>query len=191
MKIRVLLSGLLLVLFVCPHTTAQTVAVKSNALSAVLGSVNAGVEVALGRRITLEGYGSIRPWERQETSVKKYWLAQTEVRHWFCQKFNGAFIGAFVNGAQFNMGGKKLPFGLFPDLERHRYEGYLLGGGATYGYQVMLNAHWNVECSVSAGYEFVHYKRYRCPRECAGLDKVDNYHYVGPTKASVSLIYLF
>lgn len=170
---------------------AQTIAVKTNTLSAVIGSLNAGIELAAGRRTTWEGYGSIRPWTRGEMSVKKYWLAQTEVRHWLCQKFNGGFVGGFLNGAQFNMGGKKLPFGLFPDLQQHRYEGYLLGGGVTGGYQFLLDTHWNIECSISAGYEFIHYKRYRCPRECAGLDKTNNYHYVGPTKASISLIYLF
>lgn len=182
---------MLLSLTACLPLTGQTVAVKSNLLSAVQGTLNAGVELSLGQRTTLEGYGSLRPWERKVDAVHKYWLVQSELRHWMCQKFNGTFIGGFVNGAQFNVGGKKLPFGCFPSLKEHRYEGYLLGGGMTFGHQLILGTHWNVELSLSAGYEFIHYKRYRCPAECARLDKEDHYHYVGPTKASVSLIYVF
>ena len=188
---RFFLLTLLFTLTLYLPSFGQTVALKSNLLPAIQGTLNAGVELGLGRRTTLEGYGSVRPRERKEKSVKKYWLLQTEIRHWMCQKFNGTFVGGFINGAQFNVGGKSLPFGLFSDLKAHRYEGYLLGAGATIGHQLILDHHWNVEFSISAGYEYIHYKRYRCPRECSLLDKKDNYHYIGPTKAAISLIYLF
>ena len=38
----------------------------------------------------------------------------------------GFFWGAYLNGAQFNIGGKKLPFGIFAGLKKYRYEGWSL-----------------------------------------------------------------
>ena len=96
-----------------------------------------------------------------------------------------------LNGGQFNIGGKKLPFGIFSQLKRHRYEGWLAGGGISCGYHWMLNDHWNIETSVGVGYEFIHYRQYNCVDKCAKLREEGKYHYVGPSKASISLIYLF
>lgn len=73
--------------------------------------------------------GSLRPWKREEKYVNRYWLIQPEYKYWTCQKFNGFFWGAYLNGAQFNIGGKKLPFGIFAGLKKYRYEGWLAGGG--------------------------------------------------------------
>lgn len=105
MKTRYILSCLLLggVLSV----SAQKMAVKSNLLSAANGALNAGVEYAFGSKSTFDLSGSIRPWKRSEGYVNKYWLIQPEYRYWTCQKFNGSFWGAYLNGAQFNVGGKR------------------------------------------------------------------------------------
>lgn len=192
MKSLILRLSSFVVLMCCyMGLSAQQVALKTNLISASLGALNGGIELALRPRMTLEVSGSIKPWERAELSVDKYWIVQAEIRHWMCQKYNGSFIGGYINGAQYNVGGKELLFGVFSDLKSHRYEGYLLGAGVTYGYQLILNTHWNIEFSISGGYEYIHYDRYRCPRECAQLDKKGDYHYVGPSKAVIGLIYLF
>ena len=112
MKTRYILSCLLL--GGALSVSAQKMAVKSNLLSAANGALNAGVEYAFGSKSTFDLSGSIRPWKRTEGYVNKYWLIQPEYRYWTCQKFNGSFWGAYLNGAQFNVGGKKMPFGLFP-----------------------------------------------------------------------------
>ena len=112
MKTRYVLSCLLL--GGALSVSAQKTAVKSNLLSAANGALNAGVEYAFGLKSTFDLSGSIRPWKRTEGYVNKYWLIQPEYRYWTCQKFNGSFWGAYLNGAQFNVGGKKMPFGLFP-----------------------------------------------------------------------------
>ena len=118
-------------------------------------------------------------------------LIQPEYRYWTCQKFNGSFWGAYLNGAQFNVGGKKMPFGLFPWLKEHRYAGWLAGGGISYGYHILLNRHWNIEVSVGVGYEYIDYKKYKCPDVCAELLEKGHYHYFGPSKASLSIVYIF
>lgn len=170
---------------------AQKVAVKTNLLSDVNGALNAGVEYAFGNKTSLDFSGSIRPWKRTEGYVNRYWLVQPEFRYWPCQKFNGSFWGVFLNGAQFNVGGKKMPFGLFPWLKEHRYAGWLAGGGISYGYQLMIHRHWNIEASVGVGYEYIDYKKYQCPDICSRLVDKGTYHYFGPNKLSLSVVYLF
>ena len=189
MKTRYILSCLLL--GGALSVSAQKMAVKSNLLSAANGALNAGVEYAFGSKSTFDLSGSIRPWKRSEGYVNKYWLIQPEYRYWTCQKFNGSFWGAYLNGAQFNVGGKKMPFGLFPRLKEHRYAGWLAGGGISYGYHIMLNRHWNIEVSVGVGYEYIDYKKYKCPDVCAELLEKGHYHYFGPSKASLSIVYIF
>lgn len=173
------------------HCHSQKVAVRVNALPAIEGALEAGVSYAIGNKSTVELTGSLRPWKREEKYVNRYWLIQPEYKYWTCQKFNGFFWGTYLNGAQFNIGGEKLPFGIFAGLKKYRYEGWLAGGGISVGYHWMLNDHWNIETSLGVGYDFIRYKQYNCVKKCAGLRDKGDYHYIGPSKASISLVYLF
>lgn len=181
----------ILLLSAASAVQAQDIAVKSNLLSAANGALNGGIEYAFGPKSTFELSGSIRPWKRSEGYVNHYWLIQPEYRYWTCQKFNGSFWGAYINGAQFNVGGKKMPFGLFPWLKEHRYAGWMTGVGISYGYQFMLNKHWNIETAIGVGYEYIYYKKYQCPDVCSSVLNTDHYHYFGPSKASISVVYVF
>ena len=189
MRTRYILS--ILLLSIATIASAQKMAVKSNLLSAANGALDAGVEYAVGMKYTLELSGSIRSWKRSEGYVNRYWLLQSEYRYWTCQKFNGSFWGVYINGAQFNVGGKKMPFGLFPWLKEHRYTGWLAGAGISYGYHLMLDRHWNLEATIGVGYEYIDYKKYKCPDVCSAVLKSDRYHYFGPSRAALSIVYLF
>ena len=178
----------LLLFLGCLDAYSQKVAIRVNALSAIDGAFGGGISYAIGNKNTVELTGSLRPWKRSEEYVNRYWLLQPEYKYWTCQKYNGFFLGAYLNGAQFNIGGKKLPFGVFSQLKRHRYEGWLAGGGISCGYHWMLNDHWNIETSVGAGYEYIHYRQYNCVDKCAKLKEEGKYHYAGPNKASISSV---
>ena len=84
----------------------------------------------------------------------------------------------------------KMPWGIWPELKEHRFKGNFYGFGISYGYQWILSKHWNLEGNIGAGYARVKYEQYIC-KTCG--EKVGEGHknYVGPTKAAVSLIYLF
>ena len=127
----------LLILFSCLDGYSQKVAVRLNALPATDGAFGAGVSYGIGNKSTVELAGSLRPWKRSEMYVNRYWLIQPEYKYWTCQKFNGFFWGGYLNGAQFNVGGKKLPFGIFADLKKYRYEGWLIGGGISCGHTLL------------------------------------------------------
>ena len=75
-------------------------------------------------------------------------------------------------------------------IQEKRYDGYLAGGGFTYGYDWILSPHWNLEAAIGIGYARLWYEE--SPRvycEKCGEDKHKNYF--GPTKAALSLIYIF
>lgn len=124
---------------------AQNVGVKANALSFAHTALGMGAEMSLGYHWSAELYGVISPWKRTEDKAKKYWAVQPEVRYWPCQAMVGHFFGVHVDGAQYNVGGAAPFFGLPKSVKDARYEGWLAGGGVTYGYQWVLGRHWNAE----------------------------------------------
>ena len=184
----------LILLFLIPISNkllAQDWALKTNTLSAVYGTLNLGVEYSLGMKSSIDLSYSVRPWERKENHVNKYWLIQSEYRYWTCQKFNGHFFGAYVNGAQYNVGGKKMPFGLFPSIKKYRYEGWMTGVGISYGYHFMINKNWNIGASLGVGYELIRYDKFRSPQVCAERIESGYYHYFGPTRTLIEIAYIF
>lgn len=170
--------------------TAQNVAVKTNLLYAATTTPNIGLEVGLGKKSTAQVFYSLNPWEFSDNEKLRHWSLNPEYRYWLCHRFNGSFIGIHALGGEFNMGGVKLPFGAWPSLENHRYEGWFAGGGLSYGYQWILSKHFNFEASLGLGYAYINYKKFVC-EDCGELLKDTDRHYFGPTKAALSLIYLF
>ncbi|MBQ8673450.1 MAG: DUF3575 domain-containing protein [Bacteroides sp.] len=168
---------------------AQDVVVKSNLLYLATATPNLAMEFATGGRQSLVLQGGWQPWEYSDTKKLKHWLVQPEYRWWTCETFNGHFFGLHALGGQFNAGGLKLPFGAFPELEDHRYQGWAAGGGLSWGYHWMLGRKWGLELTLGLGYLYIDYKKYPCPG-CGSAEKDANRHYVGPTKAAINLVYV-
>lgn len=169
---------------------AQDVVVKTNFAYWATLTPNAGVDFAVGKKHTVGLMAGWQPWEYSDTKKLKHWLVQPEYRYWFCEAFNGHFVGAHLLGGQFNAGGIKLPFGIFPALKNHRYQGWAAGGGLTYGYHLLLSPRWSMEFAVGLGYLYLDYDKYPCSA-CGTVQKSDDYHYFGLTKAAINLVYKF
>lgn len=169
---------------------AQNLAVKTNLLYWATSTPNLGLEGSFGHKHTLQMFYGINPWSPSGGKSLKHWVVQPEYRYWFCESFSGWFVGVHLMGGEFNVGEIELPFGLFEDLETHRYEGWYAGGGITAGYQWPLSRHWNLEASLGVGYDYVKYDKFKCG-ECGELLKGSHMHYFGPTKLAISLLYVF
>lgn len=171
---------------------AQNVAVKTNVLYWATATPNIGIEATAGRKSTIQLFYGLNPWKQEggDQSSLRHWLLMPEYRYWFCESFNGWFVGAHLMGGQFNVSALKLPFGLFPDLKDHRYEGWYAGGGVTAGYQWVMSRHWNFEASIGLGYDYIKYEKFKCGT-CGEKLKSSHTNYLGPTKAALSLIYIF
>ncbi len=180
----------LICLLLAVNKTSGQIAVKSNILGDAVVIPNIGVEVGISPKFTIDVPFYYNPWKYSDTKQYKLMLVQPEVRYWLCDKFNGHFFG--INGmiGVYNVMGIKPPFALWKDMKDYRYKGEFYGGGISYGYQFVLGHHWNIEANIGVGYAYVKYKKYPC-ENCGEMIEKSHKNYFGPTKAAISLVYLF
>lgn len=167
---------------------SQEIAIKTNLAYWATTTPNLGLEVGLSKKSTLEIGGGLNVFSFSDNKNFKHWLVQPEYRWWFCESFNGHFLGIHAHASQFNVGGWDIPIGRLDVLKDKRYEGYLYGGGISYGYQWVISNRWNFEFNIGAGYARIHYDEYPC-EECGTKLNEGNYNYWGVTKLGLSFIY--
>ena len=168
---------------------SQNIGVKTNlAHWATLGSPNLGMEFALNRNFSLEIGGGFNLWEFGDNRKAQHWLIQPEIRYWFCETFNGHFIGLHAIGGEFNIGGVDIPIGRLSRFKNYRYEGFAFGGGISYGYQWLIGRRWNLELNIGAGFTHIIFDRFECVK-CGDLLGSGRRNYFGITKAAISFIY--
>lgn len=185
----------LMVCFVASASMYAQVALKTNVAMDAMAVPNLGLEVGIGKKLSLDVPVYYNPWEQvmwknDDSKLFKLFMVQPELRYWLCDKFNGHFFGIHGMGGVYHTTGIDLPFTPFDELDKYRYKGEFYGGGISYGYQFILGRHWNLGLTVGIGYARVNYERYECV-ECASLDKEGHENYFGPTKAALNLIYVF
>lgn len=190
----------LIVLIVCLTAVVSAsaqgeVGIKTNLLyGGYTFTPNLGVEVGLGKRTTLDITGSYN-WfnldgKKNDNKKLVHWMVQPEFRYYLCEKFNGHFFGVHALYSQYNIGGHELPMLFGKGSKDFRHEGWAVGAGVSYGYQLLLGRSWNLEFNVGVGYALLKYGKYDC-KNCG--DKVESgktKHYFGPTKAGISLIWI-
>ncbi|NDV65566.1 DUF3575 domain-containing protein [Bacteroides sp. 224] len=179
-------SGQVLTRYDVPHQYGTAIprwGFKNNALLDATLSLNVGVEYRISKRYSIDLDVSYNPWSFDEKKFKHI-LVQPEFRVWLCEPFYGHFWGFHPTWSYFNVGGLRLGA-----LKEHRYEGQLYGGGFSYGYQWYLSPRWNIEASIGLGYLYIDYDRYIFG-ECGDFEKTKNKHYIGPTRATVSFVYI-
>ena len=182
--------SLMLVAFIAfsAASYAQSTAIKTNLLYWGTTSPNLQLEFGLSKKTTLELGAGFNLFEFSDNKKFKHLLVQPEYRYWFCERFNGHFLGVHAHGAQFNVGGLDVPVGRLDIFKDNRYEGYLYGGGISWGYQWVLSPRWNFEASIGGGYARIHYDKYPCAT-CGSKEADGKENYWGVTKGALSLIY--
>ncbi|MCD7976334.1 MAG: DUF3575 domain-containing protein [Tannerellaceae bacterium] len=160
--------------------------IKTNALYWATATPNLGVEIGIGKKSTLDISGGYNPFTFKDDKKWKHWLVQPEYRWWFCEKFNGHFVGVHAHYGEYNVGGLTM---FSENMENNRYQGRLYGGGLSYGYQWILGDRWNLQAEIGVGYAYLDYDKFECG-DCGKKLKEDNRHYFGVTKTAVSLIYI-
>lgn len=170
----------------CGTAFSQNVALKTRLTNIALLSFDLGVEAGLSQKWTAELSSTYNPWTLADNMKWKILKFEPQVRYWPCQKFMGWFISSYIHGGFFNIGNVPLP--PFRDT---RYEGWFLGGGIGAGYQFILSRHFNLELEIGGGYAYSRYDSYMCPKCGTVLSEDTPNHYWGPTKANITLVYLF
>ncbi|MDR3261359.1 MAG: DUF3575 domain-containing protein [Tannerella sp.] len=133
----------------------------------------------------------------------RHWMIQPELRWWTCEKFNGHFFGAHLHAGTYNVGGLSfLPDGFgdgYTDpntllhvddgIQNKRFEGWLMGAGVSYGYHLILSNRFSLEFSLGLGYAYLKYDKFDC-KTCGEKESSKYMHYLGPTKAGISAIFI-
>ena len=164
--------------------------VKTNALYWATVTPNIGLELRLARHWSLNVEAGLNPFSGKNDdgsygkSIKHFRL-HPEARYWFCETFYGHFLGLHVPYFIYNISDIKL---LGTEGERH--QGWATGVGISYGYSWVLGKHWNIEATLGVGYLYLESEKYPCTN-CGRKDGTVKKHYVGPTQAAVSAVYMF
>ena len=192
---RIYFWVLLCLLFLSGTARAQVVGIKTNLLYDATATINAGVEVGLAQKLTLDVSGNLNLWTWKDNMKWKHWMVQPELRFWTCQRFSGHFFAAHALAGQFNFGGIRNGIRLFgtdfSELPDHRFEGWAFGLGVGYGYALPIGKHWNLEFEGGIGAIYSIADRFDCSvcniKDAEGLKKLRP----ALTKAAVSFVYLF
>ena len=193
LKIVLLSLGMM---FVVSKSAGQDVALKTNLLYDIAAyTANAGVEVGLAPRWTVDVSGNYNAWTLSHDRKWKHWLVQPEARYWLCDRFAGHFFGVHALGGEYNAGHIKNSISFlgtdFSQLSDKRFQGWFAGAGQAYGYAWILSRHWNLEAEIGIGYIYTKYDSYPCATCGKKIDEGKSHNYVGPTKAAVNLVYAF
>lgn len=168
---------------------AQHFAVKTNALYWATTSINAGAEVRIAPKWTLDVSASYNPFTFSGNKKLKHFAIEPEARYWLCAPFAGHFVGADLLYTHYNAGGIKLPFGIYPDLADYRFQGDLGAVGLVYGYSWMLpNKRWSIEGVVGLGVGLTHHTQYACA-VCGSKVGERTRGLFMPTKLALSIVY--
>lgn len=166
--------------FICYEAIAQKIGISTNAAYWATTTMNLGVDIGLGRKTSLDIIGTYNPFEFKDNKSIKHWLVQPEFRIWTCERYNGHFFGIHTHYGEYNGGIKKF-----------RYDGWLVGGGISYGYSWVIGKRWNLEAELGVGYAYLEYDKYCIQNRCLLIENNKSRNYVGPTKVGVNFIYFF
>lgn len=166
------------------EASSQSIAVKSNALYDLTGTLNVGGEIRCDDSHSFHLTINYNPWTYGENKKMKHFLIQPEYRLWLDETFIGSFIGFQGHFAQYNFGGTTP----FTTVKNNRYQGNLIGCGITYGYQWILSSFWSMEVCASLGYAHLAYSKYGPAKGDQLIEKAHS-NYFGPTQLGISFIY--
>lgn len=172
-----------------PQEGRKTIlALKTNLLYDILSLTNFSIEVPFWKDNMSVLYYHQFPWwtwgQADNEFCTRFLSIGAEARWWFKTKdrLNGHFLGAYSESGKY-------------DFEYQRsicYQGEFYSAGLSYGYAMPIGRNLNLEFSISAGYASIAYRGYTPSEDYEILwrdpNKVGRLHYLGPTKAQVSLV---
>ncbi|RHJ78716.1 DUF3575 domain-containing protein [Parabacteroides sp. AM08-6] len=168
------------------NAKAQVIAVKTNVLYDATTTFNLGAEVAFNKHLSLDISGNYNPWTFNDDKSIKHWSVQPEFRYWIHERFNGHFLGVHGLYADYDVAGQSI---LNVMKSGYAYDGNAYGGGISYGYQLYLSPHWNIEFTAGVGYVYFSYDKKPFPTGGEVIGRYRN-NYFGPTKLGISIMYI-
>lgn len=170
---------------------AQDWRLKTNLAYWATTTPNIAAETRLSNRLSMDLSLGWNTFTYSGNKKLKHIAIQPEIRYWLGCPYIGHFLGANILYSHYNAGGVHFPFGFFPELKKHRFQGDLGAIGLVYGYDWSLGKsnRWNLETALGLGVGFTRYTKYNCYGKCGTAIEKKNKTFVMPTKLAVSLVY--
>ena len=171
-----------------PAPSHKTVlAIKNNLLYDLALAPNIEVELPMGQRWSLNVEYKCPWWSSSRNDFcyqlisggveTRYWLGNRRTR----RRLTGHFLGIYAEGGEYD----------FQLKEEKGYRGkYYAAAGVTYGYTHPMSRHLAIEFSIGIGYLDTEYREYTAYNNSLVWTSSGKYHFIGPTKAKVSLVWL-
>ncbi len=133
---------LFLMVFLCisKDANAQRFAISTNLLDYILIAPNLEVELAMNQHNTISMFASASPWRINEKYSISQITVSPEYKYWFTMPFFGHYLGANIKYCSYDT-----------YWNSTRYDGNLLGLGATYGYSIIIGKKWNLVPNIGLG----------------------------------------
>lgn len=126
---------------------AQDWRLKTNLAYWATTTPNIAAETRLSNRLSMDLSLGWNTFTYSGNKKLKHIAIQPEIRYWLGCPYIGHFLGANILYSHYNAGGVHFPFGFFPELKKHRFQGDLGAVGLVYGYDWSLGKsnRWNLE----------------------------------------------
>lgn len=179
------------------HQIRRQWAISTNLLLDALAMPTLGVEMGVGRNISIHGEWTYAWWShRSHNFFWRIYGGDIGIRWWFGtqarkRRLSGHHLGLFLQALiwDFETGGRGFMGGAPPgDAIWNRAN---LGAGVEYGYSLPLSNRWNMDFCIGIGYLGGAYREYIPMCGQYVWQSTKPLHYFGPTKAEVSLVYQF
>lgn len=161
--------------------SAQYSAVRVNALALATGTLNAGVDIAVTEKWSVDASAYWNPISTDNLRMKVSGCV-VGVRRWRFEPHVGLFWGIHSALAQYRIGNRN-----------KRYNGWTVGIGSSVGYSWMLARRWNF--SLEGGWGLYYINDTRWPAHPASTEDVTVRHYrrfvLAPAKLEASFSFMF
>ncbi|MFI3303998.1 MAG: DUF3575 domain-containing protein [Rikenellaceae bacterium] len=172
---------LLLAIFAINTASAQFCSARINALAAMTGTLDVGLDVALTDNITLDVAARYNPICTESLALTHYGT-EVGVKCWMFENFVGHFVGSQLGYTAYDVGN-----------EARRYDGESFRWGVSYGYAWILSVHWNVAAEVGFGLRYSRDEEYDPTPDEWETEYI--YHHkritFSPTRIGLTFNYLF
>ena len=169
------------------RSSSRTVlALKNNLLYDLALAPNIEIELPIGRRWSLNAEYKCPWWLNSRRSFcyqllsggleARYWLGNRRDRN----QLTGHFLGVYAEGGRYDLQLK----------QETGYRGkYYRASGLTYGYSHQIGRYMTIEFSLGIGYLDTEYRKYTSYEDDLVWTGSGRYHFIGPTKAKISLVW--
>lgn len=168
-----------------PAEERPILALKTNLAAYVFGVANLAVEIPFAQKFSADVPVYYSPYTLAQNYRFRILGFEPELKYWFNRPFKGHSIGLHGIAVMYN-----IAFNGRDRFQNTNGDDFVYGGGISYGYTMQLKKNWHIEFTAGLGYLHLDHDVFRNVDNGALYDN-RKFHYWGPTKLGINIIYLF